>query len=79
MKEAYSLIIGEAMAKGIMALTHCFYGAERIWDELYIWNTIDEVCNKMLGAYESLKYYDYIKDKHNLKKVLKKWDTLLNE
>ena len=56
-KEAFSLIIAEAMAKGIKTLTHNWKGAKDIWPEEMVWTTVEEFANKMLlGDYNSEKY-----------------------
>lgn len=47
-KEAFSLILAEAMAKGIKVLTHNWIGAKDIWPEEIIWTTIDEFVEKLL-------------------------------
>lgn len=46
-KEAFSLILAEAMAKGMPALTHSWEGAEEIWPEDMVWITIDEFPSKL--------------------------------
>lgn len=78
-KDSYSLIVGEAMAKGIKTLVHNFYGAEHIWDEKYIWRHLDELVEKVLADdYDSKDYREYIKKKHNIKPILKRWDKIIS-
>ena len=56
-KEAFSLILAEAMAKGIKAVTHSWWGADKLWPKEMVWYTIDEFPIKLvLGAYDSEKY-----------------------
>lgn len=56
LKEAFSLILAEAMSKGIKALTHNWWGAEDIWPREMVWETIDEFPKKLLTPYDS-NYY----------------------
>lgn len=77
-KDSFSLIVGEAMAKGIKTFAHNFYGAEHIWDEKYIWRSFDELVEKVLDDdYDSREYRRYIVKKKNIKPILKKWDKLI--
>jgi hypothetical protein len=77
-KDSFSLIVGEAMAKGIKTFVHNFYGAEHIWDEKYIWRSFDELVEKVLeDDYNSKEYRQYIVRKKNIKPVLRKWDKLI--
>ncbi len=55
-KEAFSLILAEAMAKGIKAVTHSWWGAEDIWPRDMVWRTIDEFPEKMMLPYNSKNY-----------------------
>lgn len=77
-KDSYSLIVGEAMAKGIKTLTHNWFRAKDIWDEKYVWTTIDEAVEKILKQdYNSQEYREYIAKNHDIMNVMKKWDTIL--
>lgn len=77
MKEAFSFVVGEAMAKGIKPIIHHFYGAENIWPKEYLWNKASEVDKHLKGNYNSLKYRDYIKENYNLTDMLKKYDKII--
>ena len=51
------MILAEAMAKGMKALTHSWWGADKLWPKEMIWYTVDEFPRKLvLGAYDSKKY-----------------------
>lgn len=77
-KDSYSLIVGEAMAKGIKTFVHNFWGAKNIWDKKYIWSHLDELVEKILADdYNSREYRTYIKRNHDIRPVLKKWDNML--
>ncbi len=56
-KEAFSLILAEAMAKGIKTVTHNWIGSTDIWPKEMVWTTIDDFVEKMLADdYDSEKY-----------------------
>lgn len=75
-KEAFSFIVGEAMAKGLRPLIHNFWGAEGVWDKKYIWNKVSEV-KPMLNDYNPIEYRQYIEKYYPLKKMLLEYDKLL--
>lgn len=77
-KEAFSFVTGEAMAKGIKPIIHHFPGAEKIWPEKYLWNSISEV-KRMLTEYEynSREYRDFIEATYPLDKMLKAYDQII--
>lgn len=77
-KDSYSLIVGEAMAKGIKTMVHNFFGAENIWDRKYVWTHFDELVEKVLADdYDSAEYRNYIHKHHNINPILQQWDNLL--
>lgn len=77
-KEAFSYVVGEAMAKGIKPIIHHFYGAEKIWPKKYLWNRVSEV-KKILTEYEysSQEYRNFIQLYYNQDRMLKEYDKLL--
>jgi len=76
-KEAFSYVTAEAMAKGIKPVIHRFYGAEAIWPEEYIWTTETEAVNMFLeDKYEPKKYREYIEKNYDLKRMLKEMDEI---
>lgn len=77
MKDAFSLIVGEAMAKGIQALPHNFPGAKDIWSE-HVWTTFDELYDKlMLGGYDSEKYRDFVQVNYSNEVIMPKWERMI--
>lgn len=67
MKESFSYVAAEAAAKGIKPVIHNFWGADNIWPEAWLWNTIDGcVGNILLGHYDSSEYRDVIEDRYSL-------------
>jgi glycosyltransferase involved in cell wall biosynthesis len=78
MKDAFSIPVAEAMAKGIKALPHNFPGSKDIWGE-YVWSTFDELFDKMINqSYEPLKYHNYVKERYSNEVIMKKWEQFLN-
>lgn len=74
-KEAFSFVVGEAMAKGIKPLIHNFLGADKIWPKELIWNKVSDI-KPMLQEYNSWEYRDYIKNNYSLEEMLKKYDEI---
>lgn len=69
-KEAFSLILAEAMAKGIKVLTHNWIGAKDIWPDEMVWTTIPEFVYKMLeDNYNSEKYRKLAEGYSHLKEI----------
>ena len=78
MKDAFSLIVGEAMAKGVKALPHNFIGAKDIWGK-YVWTTFDELARKMVDDdYNSKEYYQFVRDNYSNEKIMPIWENFLN-
>lgn len=60
-KDAFSLIVGEALAKGIRAFPHNFPGAKAIWNN-YVWSSLDELVNKVAcHQTDSNKHLEFVK------------------
>jgi hypothetical protein len=77
MKDAFSLIVGEAMAKGIKALPHNFMGAKDIWKQ-YVWTTLDELMFKLVDeVYDSQKYYKFVKTHYSNEVIMPKWEKFI--
>ncbi len=77
-KDAFSLPMGEAMAKGIKTLPHNFMGAKDIWGK-YVWSSFSELFGELvLGDYDSKEYYTFVKDHYSNEVVMPKWNRFLN-
>ena len=77
MKDAFSLIVGEAMAKGIKALPHNFMGSRDIWGE-YVWDSFDDLYFKMVNqVYDSEQYHNFVKDRYSNEIVMKLWEKFI--
>lgn len=57
--ESFSIIIGEAMAKGIKPLVNDFYGSRELWMPETIYSTFSEFNNIINAPYESSKYREF--------------------
>ena len=76
-KEAFSLIIAEAMAKGIKPLIHNWEGSKDIWNTKYIYNTVDECVEMCCDNYNSEEYREEVK-KYDKRYELEAIDKLLS-
>ena len=78
-KEGYSYAVAEAMAKGIKAVPHRFYGADDIWPGL-TWDTIDEAIDMIIdGPYDSASYRQYLIDHgYTLPQMMAQFDAIIN-
>lgn len=59
--ESFSLIIGEAMAKGIKPVINCFYGADELWPKENVYNDFTSFYDIINSPYESQKYREFSK------------------
>lgn len=77
MKDAFSIIVGEAMAKGIKALPHNFPGAKDIWGP-YVWSSFHEL-NRMLleEPYNSTEYHNYVKNLYSNEVIIPKFEKFI--
>jgi len=77
MKDAFSLIVAEAMAKGIKALPHNFIGAKDIWKK-YVWSSFDELFYRLLEEeYNSKEYRSFVERNYSNKVIMPKWEKFL--
>jgi hypothetical protein len=60
-KEAFSAATAEAMAKGIRPILHHFYGADALWGDMPLWDTIDEAVDMITDdVYDSYSYREFL-------------------
>ncbi|APC81202.1 TPA: methyltransferase domain-containing protein [Clostridium botulinum] len=71
--ESQNISVMQAMSKGIKPIIHNFVGARSIYDDKYIWNSIDESI-KILSSnkYNSKEYRNFIESNYSLDKQIKK-------
>lgn len=77
MKDAFSIIVGEALAKGIPAYPHNFPGAIDIWED-YTWKTIDGLIYMMLNRPKpSADHKFFVASRYSNEEIMPKWEKLL--
>lgn len=76
--ESFGYGIAEAMARGIKPIIYNFLFAEEIWDDKFMFNTIDEAVEMISDKnYNSKVYRSFIKDRYSLNNQLIKIKDLL--
>lgn len=71
--ESQNLSVMQAMAKGIKPLVHNFVGAKEIYDEKYVWNSINDLVDSIKNhQYSPNEYREYISDFYSLEMQLSK-------
>ncbi|QTL97692.1 glycosyltransferase [Iocasia frigidifontis] len=76
--ESQNMSVMQAMSKGIKPIIHNFVGAKSIYEEKYIWNTIDEAVEMIMSEeYNSKEYRRFIQNKYSIEVQLNKIKTLL--
>ncbi|MDI6617557.1 MAG: FkbM family methyltransferase [Clostridiales bacterium] len=69
--ESQNISVMQGMCKGIKPVIHNFVGAKKIYEERYIWNTIDEAVEMIVSnRYDSNEYRRFIIDNYSLVKQL---------
>lgn len=69
--EGQHLSVMEGMLKGIKPIVHNFYGAKEVYDNEYVWNTIDKAVDMIMSdRYDSEQYKNYILHKYSNAKVV---------
>ncbi|ADL08328.1 glycosyltransferase [Thermosediminibacter oceani] len=77
--EGHPYSVMEAMAKGIKPVIHCFVGAKDIFENRYLWTTINTAVEMVLSnEYNSLEYRRFIEGNYSLEIQIKKIRELLN-
>lgn len=74
--ESFSLIVGEAMAKGIKPLINNFYGSEELWPKDLVYSTFTEFENIIKAPYASEEYREFVK-RYSLDSVVEKICSIL--
>ena len=75
--ESFSMIVGEAMAKGIKPLINNFYGAKELWPMGCIYNSFSEFNRILHSNYDSKKYFNFVADRYSLDLEMEKICSLL--
>ena len=74
--ESFSIIIGEAMAKGMKPVINNFYGSEELWPKENVYNDFSSFKDIIKGQYESKKYREYV-ERYSLDSEMEKIKQLL--
>ncbi|PLV59321.1 glycosyltransferase [Thermotoga sp. KOL6] len=79
--ESFGYNIVEAMARGIKPVIHDFYNAKELYDEEFLFSSVDEAVEKITEErYDSHHYREYIiKRGWTLEKQVKEFESLINE
>jgi len=78
-KDAFSIPVAEAMAKGIKAFPHDFMGSQDIWGK-YVWKTLPELVDRIQNEpYNSEEYRQYIQDNYSTDVVLTKLEEIFKD
>lgn len=78
--ESQNMSVMEAMSKGIKPLVHNFVGAKSIYNEKFVWNTIDEAISMLVSkGFNSIEYRKFIEDNYSLEKQIDKFKKIIQE
>ncbi|SEO70880.1 glycosyltransferase [Propionispora vibrioides] len=76
--EGQHLTVMEGMCKGIKPIIHNFVGAKQVYNEQYVWNTLDEAVKMVRTAsYKSEEYRKYIVDNYSNSRQLERINGVL--
>jgi len=79
-KEAFSYAIAEGMSKGCFPLVHRFYGANDIWPEEIIWDTVDQAVEMTVNPIGEGKNHRWWVDRnYSIDKMLKSFDNIIKK
>lgn len=77
LKDAFSLIVGEAMAKGIKSFPHNFAGSDEIWGK-YAWSSMDDLVDRIINEdYNSSEYRKFVEDNYSNERIMPLWEKVL--
>lgn len=78
--ESFGYGIAEAMARGIKPIIHDFISARDIWDEKYLFSTVDEAIEDIMEEkYDSIEYRNFIEKNYSLELQLDAIEKILEE
>lgn len=75
--ESFSMIMGEAMAKGIKSITNCWLGVEEMWPPEMTYHDFTSFKEIMDSPYESEKYRKWVADRFDFKNTTAELEKLL--
>jgi len=78
--ESFGYGIAEAMSRGIKPIIHNFVFAKEIWDEKYLFNTVDEAVKMITdNTYNSKEYREFINKNYSLDKQITSIKNLIEK
>lgn len=80
LKEAFSYVTAEAVAKGIKPVLNHWYHAEDTWKEDWLYMTPDEAVDMILEGYteeQSKEYSDFVTSKYDAKRMMREIDEFI--
>jgi len=79
--ESFGYNIVEAMAKGIKPIIHNFFDAKELYDDQFLFSSIDEAVENIVnGDYDSSYYREYVMKKGwTLEEQARKFETFIRE
>lgn len=75
--ESFSLIVGEAMAKGIKPIINNFYGSTELWPKENIYNSFSQFYKILMSDYKSANYRKFV-EQYSLDDTIKQICELLS-
>jgi hypothetical protein len=79
LKDAFSLIVAQAAAKGIPTFPHNFWGATDIYPKEWVWSSIDQLVDKIVYSNHQKpeEYHQFIRDTYSNDKIMPLWEEIL--
>lgn len=77
--ESFSLIVAEAMAKGIKPFINNYWGSEELWPKELIYTNIADFGNIIEGPYESRKYRDWVEKRYNIEDKINELEAIIKQ
>jgi glycosyltransferase involved in cell wall biosynthesis len=77
--ESFSLIVAEAMAKGIKPLVNDYWGSRELWPEDLIYTNVAEFSTIIEAPYESKRYREWVEKRYNLEDKINQLEELITK
>ncbi|WP_372631076.1 glycosyltransferase [Cohnella sp.] len=77
--ESQHMSVMEAMAAGVKPLVHHFYGAKKVYGEKWVWNTIDELVDRVEeDEYDSVEYRQFVESRYSFAANVRQIEALMD-
>lgn len=77
LKEAFSYVTAECMAKGMKPVINSWYGAEEIWTEGFLYTTPDEAVKLLLEKPYPKHYRTFIRKNYDAERMFAEYDRAI--